>query len=136
MVGSGLKNGEDVNNYLANHSIKWQYTVSRTPWWGGFFERLIGIMKSALFKAIGKAMLTFSELEETSLEVECFMNNRPLTYLGEEFEDRPITPNILLRGEPAEFLEENTEALKGRTKHDKTTEVSKEVSRTTAEKMG
>ena len=33
-------------------------------------------------------MLTFSEFEETLLDVECFMNNRPLAYLGEEFEDR------------------------------------------------
>ena len=95
-----LKNDEDVNNYLANHSIKWQFNLSRAPWWGGgFFERLIGVMKSALSKAVGKAMLTFSELEETLLDVECFMNNRPLTYLGEEFEDRAITPNILLRAD-------------------------------------
>lgn len=84
----------------------------QSPMVGVFFERLIEIMKSALSKAIGKAMLTFSELEETLLDVECFMNNRPLTYLGEEFEDQAITPNILLRGGPAEFLEENIEALK------------------------
>ena len=31
------------------------------------------------------------------------------TYIGEEFEGRAITPNILLRGEPATFLEENAE---------------------------
>ena len=62
---------------------------------GGFFERLIGGMKSALSKAIGKGLLTFSQLEETLLDVECFMNNRPLVYLGEEFKDRTITPNIL-----------------------------------------
>ena len=40
------------------------------------------------------------------------MNNRPLTCVGEEFEDRAITPNKLLRGEPTEFLEEHLEALK------------------------
>ena len=68
---------------------------SRAPWCGGFFERLIGGMKSALSKAIGKGLLTFSELEETLLDVGCFMNNRPLVYLGEEFKDRTITPNIL-----------------------------------------
>ena len=106
-----LKNDDDVNNYLANHSIKWQFNLSRAPWWGGFFERLIGVMKTALSKAVGKAMLTFSELEEILLDVECFMNNRPLAYLGEEFEERAVTPNILLRGEPAEFLEDNTEVL-------------------------
>ena len=30
-----LKNDEDVNNYLANHSIKLQFTLSRAPCWGG-----------------------------------------------------------------------------------------------------
>lgn len=68
-------------------------------------------MKSALSKAIGKALLTFTELEDVLLDIECFMNNRPLAYLGEEYEDRPVTPNVLLRGEPACFLEENTEVL-------------------------
>ena len=63
---------------------------------------MIGVMKSALSKAIGKALLTFLELAETLLDVECSMNNRPLVYLGEEF-DR-VTPNILLSSEPAEFV--------------------------------
>lgn len=53
-------------------------------------------------------MPTFSELEETLLDVECFMNNRPLAYLGEESEDRVVTLNVLLRGERVEFLVENT----------------------------
>ena len=37
------------------------------------------------------------------------MNNRPLCFVGDEF-DRPVlTPNILLRGSPAGYLEEDTE---------------------------
>ena len=66
-------------------------------------------MKSALLRIVGKALLTDPELEEILLDFECFMNNRPLTYMGEEYEGRTITPNILLRGEPATFLEENAE---------------------------
>ena len=45
------------------------------------------------------------ELDETLLDVECFMNNRPLTYLGEELEDIAGRPNILVRGEPTYCLE-------------------------------
>jgi hypothetical protein len=56
-------------------------------------------------------MLTFVELKDTLLDVECFMNNRPLAYLGEELEGRAGTPNILLRGEPVTFLEENVDDL-------------------------
>lgn len=48
-------------------------------------------------------------MKDVLLDVECFMNNRPLVYLGEEYKDRLVTPNILLKGEPAEFLEENTD---------------------------
>ena len=66
-------------------------------------------MKSALSNVVGKALLTYPEFEEIMLDIECFINNRPLTYIGEEFEGRAITPNILLRGEPATFLEKNAE---------------------------
>ena len=106
-----LQRDEEVNNYVASQSITWKFNLSRAPWWAGFFERLIGIMKSALSKVVGKAMLTFAELEDTLLDVECFMSNRPLVYLGEELEGRAVTPNILLRGESVTCLEENVEEL-------------------------
>ena len=35
------------------------------------------------------------------------MNNRPHSYLEEEFEQPVISPNLPLRGQPAHFLEEN-----------------------------
>ena len=88
--------------------------MSRAPWWGGFFERLIGIMKNALSKAIGRALLKFEELEEVLLDVESFLNNRPLCYMGEEFETPVITPNLLLRGQPAPYLEENCNEMSDR----------------------
>ena len=79
----GLRVDHELNNYLATQSIKWQFNLSRAPWWGGFFERLVGVMKSCLSKVMGKALLTYTELEETLLDVECFMNNRPLCYVSE-----------------------------------------------------
>ena len=101
---------EDFFNFLNLHRTEWKFNMSRAPWWGGFFERLIGIMKRALTKKIGRALLQHHELEDVLLNVECFMNNRPLCYVGEEF-DRPVlTPNILLRSSPAGYLEEDAEA--------------------------
>ena len=84
--------------------------MSRAPWWGGFFERLIGIKKTALTKKTGRALLQYHELEDVLLDVECFMNNRPLCYVGDEFDQSVLTPNILVRGSPASYLEEDTEA--------------------------
>ena len=55
-----LKKSEDVNSYLSSERIKWQHNLLRSPRWrGGAFERMIGVMKSALSEAIGNAMLTF-----------------------------------------------------------------------------
>ena len=104
---STLRKHEDLFNYLATKEVEWKFNLSRVPWWGGFFERLIGIMKTILAKAIGRALLKYEELEEVLLDVESLMNNRPLCYLGEEFEQPVITPNLLLRGQPAYFLDEN-----------------------------
>ena len=103
---------EDFFNFLNLHRIEWKFNMSRTPWWGGFFERLIGIMKRALTKKIGRALLQYHELEDVLLDVECFMNNRPLCYVGEEFDRPVVTQNILLRGSPVGYVEEDTEATK------------------------
>ena len=71
------------------------------------FERLIGIMKRALTKKIGRALLQYHKMEDFLLDVECFMNNRPPCYVREKF-DQPVL-NILLRGSLADYLEEDTE---------------------------
>ena len=68
-------------------------------------------MKRSLSKVIGKKCLTFSELEEILLDVECTMNNRPLCYQEEHLEQQVITPNVLLRGKPAVMLEEDLEIM-------------------------
>ena len=45
---------EKFNDYLAQYSIQWKFNLSRAPWWGGQFERLIGLFKNAFYKSIGK----------------------------------------------------------------------------------
>jgi hypothetical protein len=32
---------ERVGNLLARGEIKWQFNLSRVPWWGGQFERMM-----------------------------------------------------------------------------------------------
>ena len=45
------------------------------------------------------------------VDVEASMNNRPLLYQGEEFEQPVITPNILLRERPLPIVEEDLELI-------------------------
>ena len=48
-----LQKSEDLAHYLAKQDIKWQFNLPIPPWWGGQFERLIGLVKKSLFKVIG-----------------------------------------------------------------------------------
>ena len=49
------------------------------PWMGGFYERLVGTVKGALKKSIGKICLTEKKLETFLAEAEA-INSRPLVY--------------------------------------------------------
>ena len=106
-----LKTDHDLNNNMTRENITWRFNLSRAPWWGGFFERLIGIMKRALSKSIGKGFLKFHELEYVLYDVENFMNNRPLTYQGEDFEKPALTPNTFLRDTETVTLEEDLDRI-------------------------
>ena len=52
---------ERLQTYLFISQIKWQFNLSRAPWWGGQFERLIGLVKAALNKTIGNGLPRWKE---------------------------------------------------------------------------
>jgi hypothetical protein len=56
------------------------------PWWGGQFERMVGLVKQALYKTTGKANLRWEELEEVLLDIETVLNNRPLNYVEDDIQ--------------------------------------------------
>ncbi|XP_070543823.1 uncharacterized protein [Ptychodera flava] len=88
-----------VKSYLANRRIDWKFIPKRTPWFGGFYERLIGITKIALKKVLGRSYVTFDELQTVVTEIEAIINDRPLTYTSSDFDDpQPLTPSHLLHG--------------------------------------
>ena len=90
---------EALENYLSSRNIRWQFNLSRAPWWGGHYERLIGIVKRSLHKTVGRAKLTLSELEEVLLDVETILNNRPLSYVEDDIQMPILTPNSLMYDE-------------------------------------
>lgn len=87
---------ERLQNYLSTHQMRWQFNLSRTPWWGGQFERMIRLVKAALNKTIGNGLLRWKELEEVLLDVEVALNNRPLGYVEEDLQFPVLTPNSML----------------------------------------
>ena len=77
---SVLKRYHSLANFMGMLNLKWKFNLAKAPWWGGFFESLIGIMKRCLSKVIGRSLLSYEELEEVLLDIEISMNNRPLFY--------------------------------------------------------
>ncbi len=64
---------------------------------GGFYERLVGMVKKGLKKALGKKLATCDHLHTLMTEVEAVLNSRPLVYVGTELEDQvALTPGNLL----------------------------------------
>ena len=72
--------------------------MTKAPWQGGFWERIVGSVKRCIKKTVSKEQLTFSELQTILYEVENIFNNRPMCAVyDEEFQDI-LTPNHLLYG--------------------------------------
>ena len=63
MVKKAYKD-ERMQEFLLTEQEKWKFNLSRAPWWGGQFERMVGLVKQCLYEATGKAKLTKLELEE------------------------------------------------------------------------
>jgi len=90
---------EASQKFLATHGITWNFIVERAPWWGGFYERLIGLVKRCLKKTLEKASLNLIELNTVLTEVEAVLNSRPLTYPYDDINDAPpLTPAHFLCG--------------------------------------
>ena len=83
--------------YAANENIQWTFTIELAPWMGGFCERLVGIVRRSLRKAIAKVCLTSEQLLTILKEAEAVINSRPLVYVGEDI-------NSYMTLTPAHFL--------------------------------
>ena len=75
---STLKKDNNLASYIGALNRRWKFNLARAPWWGGFFERLIGIMKRALSKAVGRSLLTYPGLEDVLTDIDNCINNRQL----------------------------------------------------------
>ncbi len=94
-----LFNSTELETNLSQRGIQWKFIPKRAPWYGGFWERLVGLTKNSLKKVLGKANVSLEELQTISTETEAILNDRPLTYVSSELKDEePLTPSHLLYG--------------------------------------
>ena len=94
-----LFNSENLATLLTSRGVEWKFVPKRAPWYGGFWERSIGLTKTSLKKVLGRANINLEELQTLTTEIEAILNDRPLTYVSSDVEDdHPLTPSHLLYG--------------------------------------
>ncbi|XP_064638293.1 uncharacterized protein LOC135494310 [Lineus longissimus] len=90
-----------LTTQLAAKGIEWKFIVERAPWRGGWWERLVRSVKESLRRALGKALLRYTELYTVLTDVEAAINSRPLTTISDDSRDlEPLTPAHLALGRP------------------------------------
>ena len=100
-IWNSLVTHNDIQTYVANKAIQWKFITDYAPWKGGYYERLVGLTKRSLRKALGTIRTTNIELMTLIVEIEATINSRPLTYV-----DNDINSGTILT--PGHFLSINS----------------------------
>ncbi|KAK6757393.1 hypothetical protein RB195_015301 [Necator americanus] len=93
---------EKISTQLANRKIEWRFITPFSPWKGGFYERLVGLFKSAFKKAIKHTLLPLSQFQTLVAEIEAVLNSRPLLSIS----DTSSPPHVL---RPIDFVSPQVE---------------------------
>jgi len=77
----------ELTEALAHKCVEWQFIPKHTPWFGGFWEHLIGLTKNTLKKTLGRTHATLESLQTIIVEVEALLNDCPITYVSSDIDD-------------------------------------------------
>lgn len=93
-----LRNDPKFLAFMSAKEIDFHFSPPKGPNFGGLWERNIGEIKRSLKIVLKDRVVREDTLHYTTLtEIECVINSRPLTYLGDDPNDlNPLTPNHLL----------------------------------------
>ena len=99
----------EVQAFLTKKRIIWKFILEKSPWIGGFYERMVRLLKRILRKILAIARLDYEELLTVVTEVESISNSRPISYVYTEETEEPICPSHLVTGKRLTSLPEYQE---------------------------
>lgn len=70
--------------YCKQKEIQWRFIPQLAPWFGGFYERLVGLVKHCMIRTLQKHLLKDNQLMTITKEIEAILNTRPLTCVDSE----------------------------------------------------
>ncbi|GFS74317.1 integrase catalytic domain-containing protein [Trichonephila clavipes] len=86
-----------ISRETSTQKIVWKFVPPTAAWWGGWWERLVRIIKELLRRSLGKSILSNEELSTVICDCEVLSNSRPLTYISENPQELiPLTPAMFL----------------------------------------
>ncbi|GBM83165.1 hypothetical protein AVEN_43664-1 [Araneus ventricosus] len=97
---ANLRHGLDWNKIIrhgAIDAIDWKFNPPTAAWWGGWWERLIRIMKDLLKRVLGQTHLLYEEMSTILCDCEALINSQPFTYVPESEQLVPISPSSFLQ---------------------------------------
>lgn len=84
---------------LVQDGTKWNFISPSSPWQGGSYERLVGMIKAPFKKSFRGTKYDFDTFRTCIAECEAVVNSRPLGFVSEQKTDLlPITPAMLVMG--------------------------------------
>ena len=87
------KKVQDISPPHVGDALEWCFNAPKASWWGGHFERFVGLIKVRLRKNLGTAKLNQSQMQVTLCEIEAVINSRPIAVVRSDKGDPlPITP--------------------------------------------
>ena len=88
----------EVKRFMVSYGITQRFILPASPWWGGFYERLVRSVKMCLKKVLGRVFVTLEELHTILCEIEAVINSRPLACACEDDLNEVLTPFHMLHG--------------------------------------
>ena len=70
--------------------------MSKAPWCGAMYERLIRDLKRTLFKVIERTHLSPKEFKRVIMDIQTQFNNRPIRYVKDDLGPRTLIPNAVV----------------------------------------
>ena len=86
-----------MQTFVAEMNVKWQFTLTKAPWYGGIWKKLVQSAKRCLKRVIGLTS-TFLAQQTVLVEIEVILNSRLLCPSYNDDIEEPLTPNHLLFG--------------------------------------
>ncbi|KAL6734344.1 hypothetical protein Aduo_004893 [Ancylostoma duodenale] len=80
-LGSKLSTSDLVNEDLCKQGVSLEFLTPLSPWKSDFYERLLGLFKSAFRKCVAQSILPLSQRQTIVAEIEAILNSRPSTSL-------------------------------------------------------